>query len=595
MPDGPPADPRATLRPPGRDSSARRRCVRWPGLDLRPTKQRGQNFVIDANTVRRIVRAAGVDARRRGRRGRPRPRFADPRAAAEAAARASPSRSTRCWPARCPPRSRSTRPRYADRFDRRARPTRCGSPLPGPAPTALVANLPYNVAVPVLLHLLARLPSLRARARDGAGGGGRPARRRPGLEGVRRPVGEGRLVRRRAPGRLRRAQRLLAGAQRRLRPGRLDPPASRRRRRSTREQVFAVVDAAFAQRRKTLRGGAGRPGPGRPPPPRPRWSPPVSTRWRAGESLRRRGVRPASPTERRAGDRHDRCAAGARPAKINLHLGVGGLRVDGFHELHTVYHAISLHDDLTAAALRRLAVTRHAATTSAPPTPDDRPTLAVRAALPLAARHGVAADADVHLDASGSRSPAAWPAGRADAAAALVRLRRAVGAPGSPRAELLELAAELGSDVPFALLGGTAARHRPRRGGRAGAGPRHLVVGGRAVADDGLSTPAVYRRVRPAARPTRRPEPPRADALMAALRHGRPARPGADRCTTTCRRRRSTCAPALRELVARGRGRGALGGMVSGSGPTCVFLCESEAHAEAVAGGLRGAATARRR
>ena len=95
--------------------------------------------------------------------------------------------------------------------------------IPGPPPTALVANLPYNVSVPVLLHLLALLPSLehglvmvQAEVADRLAAP-------PGLEGLRRPVGQGRLVRRRPARRVHRPQRLLAGAERRLRAGRLDP------------------------------------------------------------------------------------------------------------------------------------------------------------------------------------------------------------------------------------------------------------------------------------------------------------------------------------------------------------------------------------
>ena len=141
------------------------------------------------------------------------------------------------------PRRRSTASRSCGRRDA-GRP-RC----PGPPPTALVANLPYNVSVPVLLHLLALLPSLeRGLVMVQAEVADRLAAR-TGLEDLRRPVGQGRLVRRRTPGRRDRAQRLLAGAQRRLRPGRLDPPrpaahhrrpASRSSRSSTRRSPSAA-------------------------------------------------------------------------------------------------------------------------------------------------------------------------------------------------------------------------------------------------------------------------------------------------------------------------------------------------------------------
>ena len=129
-------------------------------LDVRPTKQRGQNFVIDANTVRRIVRAAAPGARRRGRRGRAGAGVAD----AGAARRGAPGRGDRGRPG-------AGRRAAGDACDVRRGPGRAlrgagrrraarSTAIPGPPPTALVANLPYNVSVPVLLHLLALLPSL---------------------------------------------------------------------------------------------------------------------------------------------------------------------------------------------------------------------------------------------------------------------------------------------------------------------------------------------------------------------------------------------------------------------------------------------------
>ena len=132
----------------------------------------------------------------------------------------------------------------------------------GDEPTALVANLPYNVAVPVLLHLLEAIPSLRhglvmvqAEVADRLAAD-------PGSQRLRHPVGEGGLVRRCAPAGPGAALRVLAGAARRLRLV-ASTRGRRRLRGATREEVFAVVDAAFGQRRKTLRaalaGWAGSP------------------------------------------------------------------------------------------------------------------------------------------------------------------------------------------------------------------------------------------------------------------------------------------------------------------------------------------------
>ena len=163
-------------------------------------------------------------------------------------------------------RARPTRPAASTSCTR----TRCGSTaLPGPPPTALVANLPYNVAVPVLLHLLARCPRferglvmVQAEVADRLAAG--PGSRTYGVPSVKAA-----WYADVTPSRCGRAQRLLAGAQRRLRARRLDPARAAGRPRRPREQVFAVVDAAFAQRRKTLRAAlAG--WPGRPRPPRPR-------------------------------------------------------------------------------------------------------------------------------------------------------------------------------------------------------------------------------------------------------------------------------------------------------------------------------------
>ena len=272
-------------------------------------------------------------------------------------------------------------------------------------------------------------------------------------------------------------------------------------------------------------------------------------------------------------------------AKINLHLGVGGLRDDGFHELHTVYQAISIHDDLTATAGAGWSLaTRaqdHIDAADLPAPADD---IVTRAALLLATRHGVAADADVLVEKA---IPVAggMAGGSADAAAALVLLDR-LWKLDLPQHELMELAAELGSDVPFALHGGTALG--TGRGEEVAAVPDRgtwwwVVVPSR----EGLSTPAVYRRFDELF-PDAATAPPRGDALLAALATGDP-HALARTLHNDLQEAAFDLRPDLRGLVERGEREGALRGMVSGSGPTCVFLCESEAHAEAVASGLSAA------
>jgi len=270
-------------------------------------------------------------------------------------------------------------------------------------------------------------------------------------------------------------------------------------------------------------------------------------------------------------------------AKLNLHLGVGGLREDGFHELHTVYQAISLHDELTVTPADAWTVETHTAAYVDPGAlPDTADNIVTRAAALLAERHGLPMTAAVVVDKA---IPVAGglAGGSADAAAALVALDRLWGL-GTPRADLMELAGRLGSDVPFAVLGGT------------GLGTGHgevvapvpdpgtwswVVVPSR----DGMSTPAVYRHfdeLYPHASRT----PPSADALLAALTTRDPHALAAT-LHNGLQEPAFDLRPDLRDLVARGEQAGALRGLVSGSGPTCVFLCESAAHAADLADRLR--------
>lgn len=232
------------------------------GLQLRPTKQRGQNFVIDPNTVRRIVRVAevgpddvvvevgpGLGSLTLGLLavvGRVVAVEIDPllaRALPHTVADRAPGRADRLTVVE------------ADALT-------VSADLPGPAPTALVANLPYNVAVPVLLHLLEVLPSLaaalvmvqaevadRLAADPGSRTYGVPSVKARWYADVRRAGPVGRSVFWPAPN----VDSGLVALRRR------EPPSTS----ASRAEVFAVVDAAFGQRRKTLRaalaGWAGSP------------------------------------------------------------------------------------------------------------------------------------------------------------------------------------------------------------------------------------------------------------------------------------------------------------------------------------------------
>ncbi|ABL83354.1 MULTISPECIES: 16S rRNA (adenine(1518)-N(6)/adenine(1519)-N(6))-dimethyltransferase RsmA [unclassified Nocardioides] len=221
-------------------------------LDLRPTKQRGQNFVIDANTVRRIVREAGVTAEDVVLEVGP-GLGSLTLALLAVAGRVVAVEVDPVLAGRLPATIAAYAPAQADRFEVVLGDAMRIQEVPGPTPTALVANLPYNVSVPVLLHLLTLLPSLerglvmvqaevadRLAAAPGSKVYGVPSVKAAWFADVRRAGAVGRNVFWPAPNV---DSGLVAWSRR-------EPPATT----ATREQVFAVVDAAFAQRRKALRG-----------------------------------------------------------------------------------------------------------------------------------------------------------------------------------------------------------------------------------------------------------------------------------------------------------------------------------------------------
>lgn len=270
------------------------------------------------------------------------------------------------------------------------------------------------------------------------------------------------------------------------------------------------------------------------------------------------------------------------PAKINLHLGVGAVRADGFHPLTTVYQAIGLCDDVTASESPdwELSVTVPA-WMDATGIPLLGENIVDRAAVMLAAHHELTMTGEVEITKA---IPVAGglAGGSADAAAALVALDRLWQVNTSDE-DLLAMAAALGSDVPFALVGGTAL----------GTGRGEIVtpVDDRGTwwwvlvpSEEGLSTPAVYRHFdklfpdAPAA-------PPSADALLEALASQDPQRL-AEILHNDLQLPAIDLRPDLGRLIDRGQGEGALRGIVSGSGPTCVFLCESADHARDLAGAL---------
>lgn len=277
------------------------------------------------------------------------------------------------------------------------------------------------------------------------------------------------------------------------------------------------------------------------------------------------------------------------PAKVNLHLGVGPLRGDGYHELHTVYHAISLFDEVTARRGDTLRLTMEGE--GAGELPLDESNLIIRAARALAGQAGVPARARLHLRKQIPLA-AGLAGGSADAAAALVACDALWGL-GLAREELAVVAAGLGADVPFLLYGGTAlgtGYGEQVSPVLARGGAWHWVV---ALTDGGLSTPEVYRELDRLRRGGQAPEPLSApDALLAALRQRDPVvlagTLGNDLAAAALALR-----PALAPVLDAGVAVGALAGLVSGSGPTCVFLARDAIHADRVAEGLERAGVCR--
>ncbi len=272
------------------------------------------------------------------------------------------------------------------------------------------------------------------------------------------------------------------------------------------------------------------------------------------------------------------------PAKINLHLGVGAARDDGFHPLMTVYQAIGLYDDVTVRTADSWSLTLEAADYVDPAdVPLGADNLVTRAAHLLADLHGRPAHAEV-LIRKDIPVAGGLAGGSADAAAALVALDRLWDVQTSDE-DLFRLAARLGSDVPFALLGGNAfgtGRGEVVESVRGGDVARWWVV---VTAREGLSTPSVYRRfdtLNPGA--SARPAAPH--KLVAFLAD--PVEAIADLLHNDLQEPALDLRPELRDVLTAGEEAGALHGLLSGSGPTCLFLCTSADHAREVAVALHG-------
>ena len=586
-------------------------------LNIRPTKTLGQNFVNDPGTVRKIVRNAGVQAGEQVLEIGP-GLGSLTLALLEAGAQVSAVEIDPPLAQALPTTAQARFPEAKLQvFTADALTITGPESIDGATPTRLVANLPYNVAVPIVLTVLEKLPSIqtvlvmvqaevadRLAATPGNKIYGVPSAKVAWYASARRTLTIGRNVFYPVPN----VDSALVKIERRPHP---DTAA-------TREQVFAVIDAAFAQRRKTLRqalaGLAGSAG-------------------AAQEALERAGVSPTARGETLDIDQFAAVAqqlnaasagvcvpaAGAlalatsdpavsvsAPGKVNLFLALGAARPDGYHPLNTIFAQIGLSETVTVSPLKSLATTApqpapSATAASAPAAqtggprielaltrpdsnvPLDHTNLAYRAAQAVAqqaAQRGLATP-DVHILLDKAVPVAGGMAGGSADAAATLKACNEFWQVGLSLEELAHLGAQLGADVPFGLYGGVALG--TGRGDlieplKAAPGPYYWTF---ALQDEGLSTAAVFKHFDATVQ-----APPAADMppeqLLAALEAGDVAEVSRhirnDLQATAIDLR-----PELGQLIDLAKKAGALAAMVSGSGPTVAALSSSRAAAERVA------------
>ncbi|MGX5694403.1 4-(cytidine 5'-diphospho)-2-C-methyl-D-erythritol kinase [Dermacoccus abyssi] len=273
------------------------------------------------------------------------------------------------------------------------------------------------------------------------------------------------------------------------------------------------------------------------------------------------------------------------PAKVNLELRVGPSRDDGFHDLATTFHAVDIFDEVTVTPDAEFSVSVTGVGEDKVPT--DETNLAYRAAALLAERFDVEERCAISI-VKAIPVAGGMAGGSADAAATLVACDTLWGL-GLRRHELEEIAAELGSDVPFALTGGTALG--------TGRGEQIVPVLATgtfewlfALTHEGLSTPSVYAECDRLREGEDVPEPQPSDGLLASLRSG-DVHGVALAMHNDLESAALSLMPSLRPLMEMGLEMGALCALVSGSGPTVAFLLKDRQDAVALrrvleAGGL---------
>jgi 4-diphosphocytidyl-2-C-methyl-D-erythritol kinase len=274
------------------------------------------------------------------------------------------------------------------------------------------------------------------------------------------------------------------------------------------------------------------------------------------------------------------------PGKVNLSLRVGPRRPDGYHPLATVFQAVSVYEDVVASAADDLRVT--VSGPQADRVPTDGSNLALRAARALAERTGIEDGVHLHLH-KGVPVAGGMAGGSADAAATLLACDAFWGT-ALPREELHEIAAELGSDVPFLLMGQTAvgAGRGDLLTAALSRGEYHWAFG---VRESGLSTPRVYEEFDVIAQGRDGLDADGDVALLQALRAGDAPAVGA-LLHNDLQDAAVELAPGLVETLAVAEDAGALGVVVSGSGPTVAALARSRQHALVIAAAMTAAGVA---
>jgi len=261
------------------------------------------------------------------------------------------------------------------------------------------------------------------------------------------------------------------------------------------------------------------------------------------------------------------------PGKVNVYLGVGPREFSGYHELATIFQAVGIYDEVTVSAADSLTISGLGAFADRIPT--DETNLAWKAAELVARACGEEPNVHIQIDKS-IPIAAGMAGGSADAAATLVACDTYWNA-GIPRDQLDAMAATLGSDVPFMLHGGCALGV-----GRGDVlspvmirGSFHWVF---ATFDEGLSTAQIYEKTDELRGLEYEAEPEVPTELLSALARG--DAPALGRLLhNDLQLAATTSRPQLGRVLEQGIDYGALGAIVSGSGPTCAFLVRDESSA----------------